>query len=90
MKIVISHRIFPNLALNCTKLVPFLLLKHQIKVSVFCLRMPQTVVKAIFEQRDGHGKSGNIHRKVMNKMFCKVCGNPGSSVEVKNNFHDCI
>ena len=27
-------------------------------------------------ERDGHGKSRNGHGKVMEKLFCQVCGNP--------------
>ena len=74
---MINHGILPILPLNFTKFVPFMpTLKKLASAQVVC-NFPQNVVNAKIAQKSGNGKLRNCHGEVMDKMFCKVCENPG-------------
>ena len=76
---MISHGILPILLPNCTKFVLSLVATKKLSSDLESQHFQTFSAKRHklkIGQRDGHGKSRNGHGKVMEKIFCQVCGNP--------------
>ena len=76
---MISQGILQILPPNFTKFVYFFVTAKKLSSNLESLYFPTFSTKCReckIGKRDGHGKSRNGHGKVMEKMFCQVCGNP--------------
>ena len=80
-----SHGVLTNFAYNFTPPPPIFRRRLLVKNSAFPDYFHNNVMKSKFEQRVGHGKSGNGDGKVMNLFFANSVGT--LHIPCPNNMH---